>query len=698
VQIRKFTLAVVAALVIGTAFDVSATSLITVVGGGFDDARPATLAQLAAPTDANLDPAGNLYIADSGRHRVRKVDAVTKVITTVAGNGRSDIAGDGALATAAEVGQPEALALDAMGNIYISERTAIRRVDAVTGIITTVAGDGRGGNGGDGGPAVAAGIMAEGLTVDAAGNVYIADFFNHRIRKVTAATGIISTVAGTGVAGFSGDGGPATAAQLRFPQDVAVDSAGNLYIADTFSHRIRKVDAATQIISTIAGSEFGFAGDGGPASQARLAQPNGLFVDGAGNVYIADTNNSRIRRVDATTQVITTVAGSGTVGDSGDGGPASAAAMIRPEKVAVDAGGNIYITDTVGRIRVVDAATNIIRTAAGGGAGAEGIHAQTAVLTYPVGAAFDAAGNMYVSAGARVYRVDAHTRLMVVFAGLATGGFGGDGGPARDAGFASTGEIALDGDGNVYVTDFSRVRKISAGTNIITTIAGNGTPGFSGDGGPAGAASLGFLIRIAVDAAGNLFVADSMNHRIRMVNAGTQQITTVAGNGEAGFSGDGGPASAARLDFPEDVAVDSAGNLYIMDGGSRVRRVEAGTGIITTVAGNGEPGLGGVGGPATEANLTSAISVTVDAGGNIYISDRGSQYVKKVDAATGIITNIAGNNITGFAGDVAPAASPLGHVSDIAIDPAGAVYLVDSDNHRIRLLGDVHRRRAVRRE
>ena len=291
--------------------------------------------------------------------------------------------------------------------------------------------------------------------MDGEGNVYIADSGNRRIRRVDLA-GTISSFAGTGEPGFSGDGGPASAARLDFPTGVAVDGEGNVYIADSGNRRIRRVDLAGTISSFAGTGEPGFSGDGGPASAARLGNPWNVAVDGEGNVYIADSGNRRIRRVDLA-GTISSFAGTGEPGFSGDGGPASAARLGNPWNVAVDGEGNVYIADSGNR---------------------------------------------------RIRRVDL------------------------------------------------------AGT--ISSFAGIGEPGFSGDGGPASAARLGYPEGIAVDGAGNVYIADSSNRRIRRVDlAGT--ISSFAGTGEPGFSGDGGPASAARLNFPTGIAVDGAGNVYIAD-------------------------------------------------------------------------------------------------------------------------------------
>ena len=302
-----------------------------------------------------LDRAGNLYIAEWNNHRIRKVNSAG-VISTVAGTGTAGFSGDGGAATSAQLNYPIGVALDGAGNLYIADRFnhRIRKVDAA-GVISTVAGDGTqdndgfGGFGGDGGAATAARLnLPAGVAVDGSGNLYISDWGNHRIRKVDA-EGVISTVAGSGRSGFgmggySGDGGVAVAARLNTPIGVAVDGSGNLYIADSNNYRIRKVDAAG-VISSVAGTgRADFSGDGGPATEAYLRGPTGVALDRAGNLYIADWGNHRIRKVDSA-GVISTVAGDGTRGAGGDGGPASAAQLNDPTGVALDRAGNLYIAD-----------------------------------------------------------------------------------------------------------------------------------------------------------------------------------------------------------------------------------------------------------------------------------------------------------------------------------------------------------------
>jgi trimeric autotransporter adhesin len=329
------------------------------------------------------------------------------VISTVAGNGSYRSSGDEGVATSAALNYPQDVAIDASGNIYITDAgnkySRIRMVMLSTGIISTVAGTGLSGYSGDGGLATSALLYNPvGVALDASGNIYIADFYNNRIRMVTKSTGIISTVAGTGSDGYSGDGGLATSAALNNPSSVAIDASGNIYIADTYNIRIRMVTKSTGIISTVAGTgSSGYSGDGGLATSAGLGYPNGVAIDASGNIYIADAGKNCIRMVTKSTGIISTVAGTGSSGYSGDGGLATSAVLVSPSGVAIDASGNIYIADTSNnRIRMVTKSTGIISTVAGTGSseysGDGGIATSTG-LGYPNGVAIDASGNVYIA-------------------------------------------------------------------------------------------------------------------------------------------------------------------------------------------------------------------------------------------------------------------------------------------------------------
>jgi hypothetical protein len=664
------------------------------VGG---DGGAATLAQVNDPQATAVDAAGNVYIADTDNHRIRMVAVGTGVISTFAGTGVAGFLGDGGAATAARLFYPSGLALDHDGNLYIADQynQRIRKVAVGTGVITTVAGNGTAGFGGDGGLATAAQLSYPyGVNVDAAGNIYIADTHNHRVRAVDATTGNIATIAGNGTPGYNGDG-PATSAELFYPSGVAVDGSGNVYIADQFNERVRKV--AGGIISTVIGTGVaGFTGEGGLATSARVSLPIGVAVDGAGNVYVADYYNSRIRKLTVANGRFTTVAGSGNVGFQGDGGVATAGGLRYPTGLTVDSAGAMYIADsTDNRVRKVAApsvATLTLSTPAGTGTpGFNGDGQATAAeLFYPDGVAVDGFGNLYIADqfNERIRKVTAATGVISTVAGTGSAGYTGEGGLATAARINAPVGIAVDASGNFFFADYynQRVRKVAAATGIITTVAGTGVAGFLGDGGAATAAELNYPTGVALDGAGNLYIADQNNHRIRMVTAATSVITTVAGNGTAGVAGDGGPATSAQVNTPQGVAVDTVGNVYIADTNNhRLRKVTASTGVISTFAGTGTAGYTGETVAATTAQLFYPTSVAVDPGGNVYVADQYNHRIRKVSAGTGLIATVVGSANPDFGGDGgAASAGQLQYPYGVAVDGAGSVYVADRNNHRVR--------------
>ena len=585
------------------------------------------------------------------------------VIETVAG---SDPVRDGGPATSGLLASPHGVAMDGADSLYVAD-TDNHRIRKVTpdGVISTVAGTGFFGYGESGGATETPLAYPVGVTVDAAGNLYIAHA--DQILKVTP-EGVLSTVAGTGTEGFSGDFGPATSARLRFPRGLALDEAGNLYIADRWNHRIRKV-AANGVISTVAGSGTRwFGGDGGPAASAALDAPWHLTVDGAGNLYIADTRNHRVRKV-TPDGVITAVAGNGAPGFSGDGGAATAARLRFPTDVAADSAGNIYVADgDTDRIRKVTP-EGVISTVAGmSHMAGDGEGATAALLFFPTGVSSGDRGNVYIADtfNHRIRKV-APDGVISTVAGAGEQGFGGDGGPATEAQLSYPRDVLPDSAGNLYIADTSnnRIRKLSP-DGVISTVAGTGTEGFSGDSGPATAARLSFPRGLALDEAGNLYIADRWNHRIRKVTP-DGMISTVAGSGFSPFfRGDGIPATQADLYFPDRVAVDADGSLYIADTfNERVRKV-APDGMISTVAGTGQSGFSGDGGPAAAARLNAPTGVAVDLAGNVYIADAHNSRIRVLTLAQQTTPRLKEGGVVNGA-SFAPAPAPVSPGSIVSV-------------------------------
>ena len=651
-----------AASVLGQTYTIS-----TFAGGGLLNNVPASSA-IGPVSAVASDAAGNLYFPSTAV--ILRMDAVTRILTVVAGTGFAGFSGDGGPATAAQVSHPSAIAVDTAGNVYFAEGNRIREISG--GVIATIAGNGTAGTTGDNGPATAAQVNPLSLAVDSAGNLYFVNAVqatlvgttpggplsvnSDSIRKISK--GVITTIAGNGTCcTLSVDGVPA-ATPLYNLAGLAIDAAGNIYTASNVGPDnpggIREL--SNGVLNTVATGLFGISGlvvdSTGTlyATQARypspgafykiangttttllgaddsgpLGDPAGLSIDGSGNVYIADDLTDTISEY--TSRGLATVAGNGSAGYYGDGGPATSAQLLSPQGLATDTAGNLYIPDFSSHVREVS--NGIINTVA----------------------------------GSRFF------------------GFGGDGGPATAANLYNPTSVAVDSGGNLYIADTANqcVRKVSNG--VITTFAGRGSGinGF-GDGGPATAAFFASVSGIAVDSAGNVYVSDSAAGRVRRISNGI--ITTVAGNGNRGFSGDGGLATSALLWQPADLAVDSAGNLYINDTANRrIRKVS--NGVITTFAGTGSATSSGDGGPATSAGLGGVGGLAVDSAGNVYLSDRG--HIREI--SNGIVASIAGTGQAGYSGENIDALQAPINPGALAVDLAGNIYFSEPGANRVRVL------------
>ena len=548
------------------------------------------------------------------------------------------------------IGYPQAIAVDTAGNAYFIALNCVFKLDQ-NGMVTRIAGNSLVGYTGDGGPAISAQLqlrstnidrlyisnLPPGITVDKTGNVYVADNGNSRIRRISP-DGIIATVAGNGTFGFSGDGGPATSAQLSNVLGMAVDTAGNLLIADADNNRVRLVSQDGIIISVAGDGSCAFSGDGGPAASAQLCAPAGMVTDNAGNVLFADTRNNRIRRI-SPDGTITTAAGSG---------------LWQPTSVGVDGAGNLFIANT-------DAdgfdAWQVVKKLFPGGSMATGAGCTP---SYPL--RFDCMGNG--TTGTRTF-LD---------------------GPIS---------LAVNSAGSVLILEpvIAPIRKLLPDGSLVN-LAGNGEYEFSGDGGPATSAQLGPPAGLAVDNSGNLFIADYFNARVRKVSP-ERTITTVAGNGDQIYppasSGDGGPATSAQVSEPVGVAVDGAGNLVIATLRGLIKKVSP-DGIITTVAGGGSFGymtalaadsdgnlfiggqnsshppdqqVGGIVKVSPDGTIRTGIvtdamvlGVALDNVGNLFFTEGSPGSRVRRLSPDGSVLTVAGNGTAGFSGDGGPATMP----------------------------------------
>jgi len=661
-----------------------AYQLSTVAGSDFvGDGGQAAAAHVEQPEGIVVDPAGNLYIADAGNNRVRKVTPAG-VISTVAGNGHPGFSGDHGPAAAAQLNRPYGLALDVAGNLYVADYGNQRvRVIGTNGNITTVAGNGPNGTVADGGPATAALLLGpHDLATDPAGNLYVSEIDGHRVRRV-APDGTISTVAGTGIEGYGGDGGPASAAQLNQPAGLALDGAGNLYIVDSLNFRIRKVTPASAgTISTVCDQQTFNA-----QNFVYTISLFGLAADAAGDLYFLDIANSILWQL-TSAGVLTQLAGIPDGGYSGDGQSALQTALVNPVEVALAATGDLYISEWQ-RVRCVTAATGIVNTVAGDGTfgyGGDGGNALSAVLNTPTGLALNN-GSLHIADtnNGRVRQVAASGSISTV-AGNGTPGYTGDGGAAVSARLASPTGLAFDPAGNLYVADTgnNNVRSVDP-SGVIATFAGNGSScGFGTDGDQATRAPLCAPQGAVADLAGNVYIADTDHNRVVRVDPGGN-IHTVAGTGTAGDAGSGN-SSWGELNGPTGLALDSAGNLYIADTQNHRIRMLAPGGAITTVAGTGSLGFSGDGGAAAAAELNAPSALAVDSGGNIYIADTGNHRVRLV-TADGNIATIAGTGDGAYNGDNGAAVEIALHTPyGLALDGQGNVFVADTGNNRVRRL------------
>ena len=568
------------------------------------DGGPGTEAHLCYPVGVAVDSTNKyLFIADSSNCRVRELQLTgSKDINTYAGNGTCGFSGDGGSALSAELNRPDGVAVDSSDNLYIADTDnyVIRCVLGVKGAcglsgspkgdITTIAGTpGSYGFSGDNGPATKAVLsyVIE-LNVNSKGTIVtFPDQYNQRVRQFTVG-GNINTVAGTGNAGYNGDNIPATEAELYYPQGIAVNSSGTFYIADVDNYRVRDFTVGGNI-NTVAGNGSQYEAtliNGVPPNGVTLYNPWFALEDPSQNVFVSDTSNQEVRELVHSSDVVNDFAGTGTYGWNGDGQPATQAELRNPHMVARDSSGNIYIADYDNcLVRMVNSSGNIE----------------------------DFAGYV-TSSGPQC-------------------GFDGDGGPATSAQLNGPVGLAVDSHNNVYIADYDNyvVREVTT-NGVINTIAGlPGRCGYSGDGGPATSAELCYPSGVAVDPAGNVFIADTNNCRIREITVATGVINTVAGDGWCGFDGDG-PATQVGVSYPSGVAVDVNDNVFIADTNNQRLRWLSAAGWLTTFGGDGNAGYTGDGIPALSAEFYNPTGISQDPSGNYLVADQSNYRIRGISA------------------------------------------------------------------
>ena len=750
----------------------SAQNTISTIAGGASVAGPATgpNANIPGPSSVGTDSQRNLYIASPAANQIMKVDTLGN-LTVFAGRGwpvESPKKYDGNPATQSYLNNPTGVAVDPVGNVYIADTDAylIRQVNT-SGVMSTPAGTGdfcspSTANCGDSGPAQGALLGAPtAVTTDSQGNIYFADTGINRIRVVnmqssnivvagvTIKPGAIATVAGNGnvcpsPTNACGDGGKAKIAQLNSPQGIAVDTAGNIYIADSGDRRVRAVNTKGYIgpwAGTGAACFGGACGDGGPATSAQLGNPWQLYMDASGNLYVSDSLSQRVRKViPGKTPTISTFAGSGgscssanmppiTAAFCGDGGAATTAFLDSPRGVFGDSAGNIYIGDS-GDQRVRQVASGNINTYAGGGSGNDGGPATGAILAASRDIVVDGSGNLYIAdtGDNRIRKVSGGTITTVAGNGVANY-YGNNNALAVNANLSGPYGLAVDGSGNIYIADTNNlvIRVVNVQSSQIT-VAGvviqpgeianiAGKPGVActsnnlpcGDGGPARSAMLGFPTKVALDGAGNIFIADAGSAAVRMINS-SGTISTVAGQllqtcqNPTNFAacGDGGSATLAMLNQPFSIAVDSAENVYVSDAGDNRVRVFTVGGNINAYAMNGLTTFGPDGQPALSNSYIDPLYITLDSRDNLFFGGSSLYYVvQRVDSSTNPallnpVASVAGwpvspkyygycdSNCSSNNGNLAVGAFLNNY--GLAVDSAENLYIADGGNNRVRLV------------
>ncbi len=653
--------------------------------GNVDDLGPA--ARFTNPASVAADGAGNLYVADSVNHTIRKIALSSGAVATIAGTAGTMGSADGTGSLAA-FRSPAGLATDGPGTLYVADtgNHTIRKILVGTGEVTTIAGVAGIPGSGDGTGALARFFEPSALATDGAGNLYIADSKNHTIRRLVLSTGAVATLAGTAGSPGSSDG-TGSAARFRLPSGLAADAGGNLFAADTGNHTIRKIGLGGGAVTTIAGG-VGVTGNlDGMGNAARFSSPSGLAADGAGNFYVADRDNHTIRKLVPATLNVVTVAGTASQ-SGGDDGTGSAARFFRPSSVTSDGAGNLYVADfsnhTIRKLVLSSGAVTTTAGTAGMNGAADGA-SSGARFDNPFGIVSDGADALYVADrfNHTIRKVVLSTGMVTTLAGTA-GALGSSDASGASARFNFPFGVASAGpaDRYLYVADSNNhtVRQISLSSGEVTTVAGSaGTVGEL-DGVGTGAL-FNHPFGIVADAAGNLYVADRFNHTIRKVVPSTRQVTTLAGTAALSGSADA-VGTAARFNNPFGLALDGLGNLYVADSNNHtIRKVVLSTGAVTTLAGTAGVS-GSTDGAGAAARFWQPSGLAADGVGNLYVADAFNHTLRKIRLANATVTTLAGlAKQAGVKLGALPAR--LSYPNGVAVLPTGAIFVSTATENAI---------------
>ena len=654
---------------------------------------------------------GELIVADYHFHVLWRIDA-NGILHRFAGTGVPGYTGDGDSAIKAQLDGPHDLAQDAAGALYFSDlhNQVYRKIDAETGVITTLAGSGQIGRGGDGGPAIETEMDTHcGIAIADNGDIFISSEWTNNIRRIDRKTGVVELFAGQdarhhpseqgesrpahgewlSLGGYSGDGGLKEEAGFYHPEHLAFDSKENLYVCDNSNDRIRKIDMETGIVTTVLGNgQRASNGDGGPATEASTLMPDAIFIDTHDNLYIGEKYGFRVRKIDAETGIVTTIAGTGVPGMGDENVPATETECNSVEVgLWADADGTVFFSDCGGRLRRIDGPTGIVTTALGGTSVHDGEGAMRAFLCGPWGLSLGPDGHIYVADqwNQRIRAIDPETGVIRTVAGNGARAYGGDGGPATGAHLGNPSDVSVNAAGHIVIADgrHGHVRRVDE-AGIIHNVAGAAFQWDKGDKGPAICANLINPISVVHDADDNIYIGDAGAARIRRIDAETSIIDTVAGMGLHGYSGDGGPATKAQIGSPTSIAFDPEGNLYFSDVMAHaIRRVDL-TGTITTVVGTGDPGFSPDRTPARAARLDSPQGVAIASNGAVYISDTGNNCVRRI-GSDGLLQTVAGAAEAGYFGDDGAAVGAgLNSPRGLCFYGDDVLLIADHFNHRIR--------------